>query len=675
MTILRPWPLALVTVACTPIVSPPPIADAPAPVEEVTAAPDPWSPPAAPMKAALDRCRVDAPSVFVEIERELGQPVSFGANALADAPEAARLDRGFLLPAVTALRTHPHAAPCVADAAMPAVASVAAWLSAQAGLAVSEPAREPTGQALRPGFEAALAAICEGPCGAPRGTIDDDLAEALTPILWALRDVIEARKARDDSGRGADWWTDRGGAGLFDDGQRPNPAYEPDRRYLAEGRASLYATSIALARAVESTDWARFEGRDEVFDLETPRGAISVRGATSDRHEDAAPSLLMVELGGDDHYAVPVATNVDGDHAASVLIDLGGADVYAGGGQGAAKNGVAMLFDLGADDDRYEATRAAQGYAHQGVGVLYDAGGNDTYGAQEGAQGAAQYGLALLFDDGEGDDLYESRVFSQGFGFVAGVGALYDAGGADLYHCDPAVRVTHPAPQTEGAHNASFCQGAGFGFRHGDPAYAMAGGIGILADRAGDDVYEAGVYAQGVGYWQGLGVHLDGAGADHYRAVWYALGVGVHYGAGVHVDGGEDGDNYEVERHAALGVGHDFGLGVAVDAGGDDRYVLPSLSGGAASCGSVALFYDERGRDRYVSASALTLGVATIPEGCPANGEHPTVAAMIDGDGDDTYDGAGEEGARWASAHPNDPRAVAVGLDAIDASMLPDVTW
>ncbi len=678
MSLFRRWPLVLVTVACTPVEVAPFEAAPEPPVEpEVAREPEPWAPPAAPMKAALERCRIDAPSVFGALEVELGQSLGFEADALADAPEAARLDRGFLLPAVDALRSHPHAAPCVADAALPDAATVSGWLAAQAGLAVAEPPTEPSGQALRPGFEAAVAAICGGACDAPVGAIDDDLADTLTPILWALRDVIEARAARDDPSdlRGPNWWNSNGGSGLFDDGERPNPGYAPDRAYLEGGRGALYATAIALARAIEAARWETFVGRDLVFDLETAHGAIAVRGAGADRYEDVKPYLLLVDLGGDDHYDAPVATNLVGDHPASVVVDLEGADVYAGGGQGAARNGVAMLFDLGVADDHYQGARAAQGYAHHGVGVLYDAGGDDTYEAEEGAQGAAQYGLALLFDDGEGDDVYRSRVFSQGFGFVAGVGAVYDHGGADTYHCDPAARVTHPAPQTNGEHNASFCQGAGFGFRHGDPSLSMAGGIGILADRAGDDVYEAGVYAQGVGYWQGLGVHVDGGGADHYHAVWYALGAGVHYGAGVHVDGGEDGDDYVVERHAALGLGHDFGLGVAIDAGGDDHYALPSLSGGAASCGSVALFYDERGRDTYVSASALTLGVATLPEGCPANDLHPTVAVMIDGDGDDDYEGAGEEGGRWSSAHPSAPNAVAVGLDAVGAAMLPDVRW
>lgn len=674
MSILRRLPVALFAVACTPIGVTAPVEEAPEPPAEVLPVePEPWIAPAAPMQAALERCRIEAPAVLGGLEADLGHALQFAPEALVVAPEAARLDRGFLLPAVEALRTHPHAAPCVAGAAVPAVDSVSAWLTAQAGLAAADSAPgEPRGQALRPGFEEALHALCEA-CDVP--PLEDDLAAALTPVLWALRDVVEARRLRDvDSApRGPDWWAANGGSGLFDDGERPNPAYPDDRRYLGEGRGPLYATAIALAKVIEEVSWSSFAGRDADFTVDTALGRIAVRGAEDDRY-DGTPMLLLVELGGDDRYVGPVATNVDGVHPASVVIDLAGADVYEGEGQGAAHNGVAMLFDLGGDD-RYEATRGAQGYAHHGVGVLYDGGGNDTYVAEAGAQGAAQYGLALLFDDGAGDDVYRARVYSQGFAYVGGVGALHDAQGNDTYHCDPSANVTHPAPQTDGEHNANFCQGAGFGFRHGDPAFAMAGGIGILADRAGDDVYEAGVYAQGVGYWQGLGVHLDGAGTDHYRAVWYALGAGVHYGAGVHVDGGDAGDDYAIERHASLGIGHDFGLGVAVDVGGDDTYAMPSLSGGASSCGSVALFYDERGDDTYVSASALTLGVSALPEGCPAEGLHPTVAVMLDGDGHDTYDGSGEEGGRWRSSHPTDIAAVAVGLDAADAPTLPSVGW
>lgn len=638
--------------------------------------------PELPVAASFERCAAAPPAILDRLEADLGRALAFDDGDLQDAPEATKLDRGFLLPAVAALRTHPHAASCVIDAALPQRASVAAWLEAQAGFAARTPdvGQPPVGQALTPGAEVALEAICraaDGPCGAPEGTLDADFERALTPVLFALADTIAARRARDASAsRGADWWSAHGGSALFDDDpERPHPAHAPDRLYLAADRKPLYGAAIALAEAIEGVDWSRFVGRDLVFEVATPAGAIRIRGATDDRHDDEGPALLFVDLGGDDHYATPIATNVDGRHPVSVAIDLAGNDLYEADGQGAAKNGVAMLFDLGGGDDRYVAEKTSQGYAHQGVGVLFDDGGDDTYVAEVASQGAAQYGLALLYDAGAGRDTYASRVYSQGFGFVAGVGALFDDGGDDTYHCDPDVVVSHPAPQTFGAHNASFCQGAGFGFRHADAQLALAGGVGMLVDRAGDDRYEAGVYAQGVGYWQGLGVQVDGAGDDEYRAVWYAAGVGVHYGAGVHVDAGQGADRRTYLEHAALGVGHDFGVGIAIEEGGDDVYELPSLSGGAASCGSVALFYDQRGDDVFVSASALSLGVAVVPEGCPAGAAHATVAVMIDGDGADSYVGAGAEGTMWSDEDPAEPSAVAVGIDTDAASMLPMVSF
>ena len=72
--------------------------------------------------------------------------------------------------------------------------------------------------------------------------------------------------------------------------------------------------------------------------------------------------------------------------------------------QGAARNGIAMLFDLGESNDHYQSLRASQGYAHMGVGVLFDDGGDDIYEGEAAVQGSAQYGIGLAVDAGTGID-------------------------------------------------------------------------------------------------------------------------------------------------------------------------------------------------------------------------------------------------------------------------------
>ena len=86
----------------------------------------------------------------------------------------------------------------------------------------------------------------------------------------------------------------------------------------------------------------------------------------------------------------------------------------------------------------------------------------------------------------------------------------------------------------------SFAQGAAFGFRT-----RLAGGIGILRDDAGNDMYEAQMFAQGTGYYYGIGLAWDLAGDDQWRAVRYAQGNGVHEAVGVLRDEAGD-DTYEL---------------------------------------------------------------------------------------------------------------------------------
>ena len=206
----------------------------------------------------------------------------------------------------------------------------------------------------------------------------------------------------------------------------------------------------------------------------------------------------------------------------------------------------------------YVALRASQGYAHHGVGVLFDEGGDDRYRVEAAGQGAAQFGIGILMDVGRGRDRYDGEHTAQGHGYTAAVGLLYDDGGDDAYRCAP-EGDRFPSAQLAGT-QASLCQGAGFGFAHDERA--MPGGIGVLLDASGNDRYVGGVYAMGVGLSEGVGMLIDGAGQDRYDARWHGLGAGVHGGAGVLVDRGEGADRYGASgqgHNVLLGAGHDRG--------------------------------------------------------------------------------------------------------------------
>jgi hypothetical protein len=415
--------------------------------------------------------------------------------------------------------------------------------------------------------------------------------------------------------------------------------------------ARMVAPAVDLARAIERADLSRFAGtRGFAFDQSTPIGRVVVRDAADHVDKNVDVPLLLLDTGGNDTYTSAVGT-VDGANDLArarhvgIAIDLGGDDDYgyqpfaspldgarlpsdgdgrsypvlpveqAGGPvslsdtprQGAARLGYGFLFDLGGGRDHYHSLRMSQGFAVAGVGVLYDDGGDDRYEGEAAVQVAAAFGVGLLYDAG-GNDVYRTYVDSQGFGFVRGVGVLYDRAGDDSYLADvgdPAAGgdPLYLTPQLPGRGNASFVQGAGLGRRApGDTDRVfMSGGVGLLRDRRGDDVYTASVFAQATGYWFGTGILADGAGDDRYDAKYYVQGAAAHYALAVFLeDAGDDRYNTLLTPAAtSIGTGHDFSVAWHIDSGGDDRYVAPVLAMGAGNMNGIGVLINIGGDDQY----------------------------------------------------------------------------
>jgi hypothetical protein len=547
--------------------------------------------------------------------------------------------------------------------------------------------------ALPGDFDDAVAAICalvsDTPCGVARGALDGELRAALTPVLWALRDVAAIqleRYADTTAGQPAFWQISGGNLLLLTLGASVPDIEAPEvREYLlAEVHAPrLFSAAARLAFAVEHADLNRFAGlMGSEFLVETPLGEIRVWDAANHEHlDEPVAALLFIDTGGDDTYRGPVGANRIGTlNPVSLAIDLAGHDTYgypevtsapdpamlpadAAGRfrgdanygqftlsnvsrQGGARNGVAMLFDLGDGDDTYRSLTTSQGYAHQGVGVLFDAGGNDTYLAESTSQGSAQFGIGLLVDRGEGDDIRSAFTTSQGFGYVGGFGALVDGGGNDLYRCnhgDPATggfRLYYSA-QMAADGNTSFCQGAGYGRRGTTLDNHLSGGLGVLRDIAGNDTYEASVFAQGTGYWQGTGILSDGAGDDTYDAYYYAQGGAAHYAIGLLSDDGDGDDAFNgvrPGRYMHMGAGHDFSIGVFLNEGGNDRYTISGLGAGASNCNGVGLFVDNGGDDTYRASSDYGSGMGNVSAEClETRPGAASLGVMMDAGGTDTY--------------------------------------
>jgi hypothetical protein len=420
------------------------------------------------------------------------------------------------------------------------------------------------------------------------------------------------------------------------------PFEAPDYRQLLPlvEREAVVGGMLDLVGAVERLQ--RFVKSEAAlpsvaWSLQTPFGWIVVdTTARNNRHRLKDP-LLVLDVGGDDDYEFlePGET-----HRMSVLLDHRGNDRYATTSPGAdpssATLGYGILWDT-EGDDRYEGTQQAQASALFGAALLVDGGGSNRFVASSRSQAHAVAGLAVLASGG-GDDEFTAQTYSQASGGPQGVAVLMDTGGNDRYTLDntPLVR---PSPQLP-ERNVSMGQGAGYGGR-GDffDGRSVAGGIGLLLDLAGDDRYEAQVFAQGVGYYEGLGMLLDDGGNDHFDSAWYAMGSGAHYAAGVLLKRGSGNDVYVSSHAITLGSAHDLSVGVFVDEGGNDQYTVGELSLGVGHANSTGVFVDGAGDDRYTVSlvPCRALGAAYQHEWANARETLPNLGLFMDLGGIDSY--------------------------------------
>jgi hypothetical protein len=383
------------------------------------------------------------------------------------------------------------------------------------------------------------------------------------------------------------------------------------------------------------------------FEYETPWGWIQV-GGTGPNAAASRAHLLIVDLGGGDTYLGNVAAST-ASQPISLVLDMGGDDTYTGGDQptqGAGYCGVGILLDV-AGNDTYEARRCSQGVGQFGLGVLVDLAGTDHYLSHYSSQALGLFGVGLLFDL-DGDDRYSILADGQGFGCVNGVGVLADRLGNDTYVAERKHSLTrrpsYHSPELDvGVSNV---QGVGMGRRgDGSDGHSWAGGLGALLDQGGNDTYTAGNWAQGTGYWFGIGVLHDRGGDDAYHSVAYGQASGAHFCIGVLVDeAGDDRHLAEENSNMSIAWGHDFTIAVCLDAGGDDTYRVEKNGLGYSINRSVAMLIDAGGADRYETRETPRPGYAMNDERFRARGgvstyfaDTTSIGLFLDIGGSDTY--------------------------------------
>lgn len=473
------------------------------------------------------------------------------------------------------------------------------------------------------------------PTGSERVSIFEFLAPYLVDLEQARQLLAAAGKADGRavlSGLGGDLPSL---AGLRQVGSSVDP------RQLELARDRFLAAHVALLEKLHAEGMPRFP--EQAIRFASPVGVVSIGTYGDDEHP--ADAAVIVDPGGNDVYRrAPV---IDG--AVSVIIDFAGDDRYLGADP--VIGGLSAIIDL-AGNDRYESDGAGIAAAIGGVSLIVDRAGDDNYRAGSFGVAAAAFGLGAIIDV-SGDDRYRVVSGGQGYGMAAGLGLLWDRAGNDRY-------VAAGPPDVWGRGGAiSMAQGAAYGGRT-----FLGGGAGILRDDAGDDIYEAEMFAQGVGYYHGAGLLWDRGGDDRYRAVRYAQGAGVHEAYGLLRD--ESGnDRYQLAVGVGQGMGLDLAVGVLYDGDGDDDYRAGSLAQGAATANGIGIAIDLAGRNGWsLAAGSSGWGRADWARSLP------TLGFLVFAPGYSSFERggqivvAGEEAARLGGPEGGAPRAFEPPSDA-----------
>ncbi len=421
---------------------------------------------------------------------------------------------------------------------------------------------------------------------------------------------------------------------------------------LAAIRTAGARLAEATERAIEALKLSTSEVDSQVYRVGGM--PVAIFGRQNDLHVET-DCFLTIDLGGDDMYTGRHGAGVG---YASVLIDLGGNDTYDGTDLnfGAGVLGVGLAYDEGGNDV-VRARSIALGAGLAGVGVFSKKGGDDHYRTETLTQGFGVFGIGLMIDESGRDD-YDALLFAQGASRTNGVGWLIDKGGNDRYRAGGLILNS---PLFANAHY-SFAQGFSMGYR--EDTGGLSGGIGLLTDHSGDDLYQGETYQQAASYWYALGTLFDADGNDTYTGHHYCQSSAMHATAAYLFDLSGD-DAYTVKVGAAHAIGHDYGVAVLLDRKGDDVYTSRDSTPGIGNANGLGLFIDGDGIDRYYGPPG---------KGNPARGTG-SLGVFVDLNGTDDYryglaDGQATSTESWGVALD---RATTVG-DTPPITQRPPVT-
>jgi hypothetical protein len=362
--------------------------------------------------------------------------------------------------------------------------------------------------------------------------------------------------------------------------------------------------------------------------IDTPAGVILIGGKGSKTYQlDRIHNLAaVIDLGSNNTYyegAVSI------DRPVLVILNMGGGNLFKAtkpGVQGSAILGVSMLVNR-EGNNVYQAEDVAQGSSMAGVGILIDFGGQNKYRGVRRVQGQALGGLGILIGRGGQND-YHAAMWAQGFGAPLGFGLLEDVVGYDHYYCGGLYPNSYK-PETPGYEG--WGQGVGAGIRQ-----SADGGLGVILNGGGHNVYEFDYLSHGGGYWCGMGFARDFGGHNQRliaRKAFYGgerteplfqrfgCGWGCHYSVGFCFD--DRGDSTYEGTIMGSGMAWDCSVGVLCSLGGKDHYKatggLTQGCGAQASLGILYHYGDDTVYDGYTQGYASPSITYHDMPGCGGN--------------------------------------------------------
>lgn len=373
-----------------------------------------------------------------------------------------------------------------------------------------------------------------------------------------------------------------------------------DTKELFKGLKSAFYNLISLTYSLINTE----NLKDTT--IKTELGYIVINNKDEDNIYKGDSFFIIFDLKGNDKYIDRTgSSSLFYFIPFSILIDKEGKDSYISDKTLSISSsffGVSIQFDLKGNDIRRGKFFSISSSMF-GISFLLDREGDDIYESDFFSQSASFFGESFLFDL-DGNDLYRLNERGQGFAGTKGFSLLYDKKGMDSYiaygknyHIPLLIDETR-----------SFAQGFSSGIRP-----YLGGGVAILIDSEGNDIYYSEVYGQGCAYWYGTGILIDKMGNDLYHLAEYGQGAGIHIACGALFD--LEGDDEYISRFGpAQGEGHDYSVGILVDKKGHDTYKVSGGQGIGLNT-SVGIFIDFEGNDIYVTTEELGQGGGKMSRG------------------------------------------------------------